>query len=321
MLQKKKLTKLMLGVVSAAMLLPLAQAEENLWVYTTGTDTRPEGSVELKISDVVRIGKNSGHYRFHDIRPEVEYGITDRLTVGASLLIFDHNYKVGADGPGPMVDTQAEHGGSFNDTQYGGYEIEAKYNILSPYKDLIGLSVGFAYERRNRYRLDGAKIDQHSYVPKVYLQKNFLDDTLVFAVTGKVEFEKRKSPGVKEDEIALDVAAGVSYRVAPKWFVGLEFRHQSDYLCPEVDGQCDDEDNVGLERSRLSFTDFKVGTQHQNGNYLGPTVHYAEKHWWATAGLLFQVSGGGSHYADVRGGKNWDEHECVHLGMSFGYEF
>ncbi len=93
-----------------------AHAEENLWIYTTGTDTRPKGSTELKLSNVTRIGKNSGDYTFHDIRPEIEYGITDRLTVGASVLIFDHDYSVGDNGPDPMLETQGGPGGRFNDT-------------------------------------------------------------------------------------------------------------------------------------------------------------------------------------------------------------
>ncbi len=196
--------------------------------------------------------------------------------------------------------------------------------MLSPYKDPFGLSVGIAYEQRNRYRLDGAQIDQQSVVPKIYLQKNFLDDTLVFAFTGKMEFEKRTTPGsggVEEDEFSFDLALGASYRVAPKWFVGLEYRYQADYLCPEIDGVCDDEDNVGLEESRLGLSDLKIGTRHQYGSYFGPTVHYAEKQWWATAGVLFQVKGGGSPYAFVEDGRNFDEHERVHLDLSLGYEF
>ena len=44
-------------------------AEENLWVYTKGTDTRPKGSFEFKLSDTIRVGKHSGDYVFHDIRP------------------------------------------------------------------------------------------------------------------------------------------------------------------------------------------------------------------------------------------------------------
>tara|TARA_B100001564_G_C20077860_1_gene419166 strand:- start:33 stop:314 length:282 start_codon:yes stop_codon:yes gene_type:complete len=70
-----------------------AAAEENLWLYTKATDTRPEGSFELKLTDIIREGKDSGDYTFHDIRPEIEYGITDRLTVGAELMFFDHNYR------------------------------------------------------------------------------------------------------------------------------------------------------------------------------------------------------------------------------------
>lgn len=159
----------MLSMMSAVQ---TVQAEENLWVYTRGTDTRPKDSVELKIQDTIRWDKNSGDYTFHDIRPNVEYGITDSLTVGATLMIFNHDYSVDPDtGPGPMVDTQAEHGGSFKDTQIGGFVLGAKYNILSPYKDLIGLSIGFNYDHRWRYRLDGAQIDQDSFVPIVYLQK------------------------------------------------------------------------------------------------------------------------------------------------------
>ncbi|MEM7019495.1 MAG: DUF6662 family protein [Pseudomonadota bacterium] len=294
-----------------------ASADENLWVYTKGTDTRPEGSTEIKLNSISRFNKDSGDYTFHDIRPEIEYGITDYLTVGAALMIFSHDYSVDDPDLEPMFETQGGAGSTFKKTQIGGYEIKLKYNILSPYKDALGLSLGFAYERRDKYRLDGADIDQDSFVPMIFLQKNFLDDTLVFAFMGKMEFERRKSPGVLEEEIALDFALGVSYRFQPKWFVGLEFRHQSDYLCPEEEGVCDPE----LQRSSWDLGDFKIGTQHQNGNYLGPSIHYAEEKWYATAGILFQIFGGGSQFAFVRDNKNWDEHEKYHLGFSFGYNF
>jgi hypothetical protein len=66
-------------------------AAENLWIYTKGTDTRPEGRWEIKFSDIARIGKNYGDYNFHNLRPEVEYGITDKLTIGAELMFFDHD--------------------------------------------------------------------------------------------------------------------------------------------------------------------------------------------------------------------------------------
>ena len=65
----------------------------------------------------------------------------------------------------------------------------------------------------------------------------------------------------------------------------------------------------------------KLGTRHQYGVYFGPTYHYAEASYWITAGVMQQVKGGGSEHADVRDGKNWDEHEKYHFTLAYGYEF
>jgi hypothetical protein len=290
------------------------QADENLWIYAKGTDTRPQGSFEFKINDISRFGKNSGDYAFHDFRPEIEYGVTDRLTLGVEPIFFHHDYSNVQ--WAPMVDTQGGPGGSFEKTQYGGLEIFTKYNILSPYKDFIGLSVGLGYERREAYRLDGARIDQDSLVPMLFLQKNFLDDTLQFAFAGKMEFEQRKTPGILEEEIAFDLALGASYRIAPKWFIGLESRFQSDFLSPQIDGE------VEGKPSNWDLGEFQLGDQFQWGLYVGPTIHYAEQNWWATAGVLWQVKGWSADGPEASNqGKNWDEHEKMHIGFTIGFEF
>lgn len=310
------------AVLATPLLSQIASAEENLWLYTKGSDTRPQGSVEIKLSSISRLGKVDGKYQFHDIRPQIEYGVTDRLTIGAELMIFNHKYNTTNEDLQPFYDTQGGEGGEYSNTSIGGYEVGLKYNLLSPYKDFLGLSVGAAYDHRDKYRLDGADIDQNAVELYAYIQKNFLDDTLVFAITPKIEFERRTSGDetefVLEEEISLDFSAGVSYRFAPKWFVGLEFRHQSDYLSPEVNGVYEEAD---LNPSHFDWNNFHIGTQHQNGNYFGPTMHYAAEKWWATAGVLLQVGGGGSEHAFVRNGKNWDEHEKAHVGLTFGYEF
>lgn len=306
-----------------------ATAGENLWVYAKGTDTRPQGSFEFKIADTIRLNKNAGeHYTFHDIHPEIEYGITDKLTVAAEVVIFSHDYDVGEDGPGPMNEA-GDGTGKFSDTQFAGYELSMKYNVLSPYKDVVGLSVGASYERRDKYRLDGSDIDQDSIVGFVFLQKGFLDNTLQTVLNVKTEFENRNSPDgdVTEEELSLEVMAGISYRFAPQWFIGLEYRHQSDYLNPKVRSEAGNEGfdaegyTDGLDRSNFSISDFQIGSQHQHGNYFGPTIHFAEQKWWATAGVLYQFAGGGSEHADVREDRNWDEHERFHVGLSYGYEF
>jgi hypothetical protein len=301
------------GLISS----PVTLADENLWIYAKGTDTLPKGELEFELNDIIREGKNSGDYRFHDIRPEIEYGVSNSITLSFEALIFSHDYAVADPELNPMYETQTDAGGRFNKTQFAGYEISMTHNLLSPYKDEVGLSYSLGYERREKYRLDGADIDQDSFVTALLLQKDFLDDTLIWVFNLKAEFERRKSPGVLEEEIAFDWATAVSYRVAANWYAGIELRHQSDYLNPQEDGEF----NPELRRSSFDLTDFRIGSRHQYGMYFGPTLHYGDKEWWFTAGILWQVKGGGSQFAYISHGRNWDEHEERHIGLSFGLEF
>ena len=294
------------------------KAGESLWIYTQGTDTRPKHSWEFIAANISRLGKDGGDYAFHDLRPEFEYGITDRLMLSFEPIFFHHDYAVEGEDLNPMFETQGGEGGSFQSTQIGGVETSLKYNILSPYKDALGLSVGFAYEHRSRYRLDGAEISQNSYEPILYLQKNFLDDTLTLAFKTKFEFEIRHSPGVREEEISIDPALGISYRFKPRWFLGLEARYQSDFLEPEEEGE-------PFPENPSEFTspgNFRVGLQYQWAYYMGPSLHYASKDWWVTLGSVWQIEGGGDESnPSVRNGKVWDEHERVHIGLIIGFDF
>ena len=290
------------------------RADEYLWLYTRGADTLPQGVWEAKFAMLSRLGKASGNYVFNEFRPELEYGLTDRLTLGAEISIFDHHYsKVRW---APMIDTQGGPDGSFDKTQYAGLELYAKYNILSAYKDPIGLAVGAGYERRDVYRLDGAEIDQDTLELMVFLQKNWLDNTLQWSFSGKVELERRKSPDVLEEEIAFDLATGLSYRVAPRWFVGVEARYQAYFLSPQIDGV------IEGRRSSWDIGDMRLGDQFQYGLYAGPTLHYAGNEWWITAGALWQVQGWSADGPDASSNnRDWDEHERWHVGVTVGWEF
>ncbi len=296
--------------------------DENLWIYAKGTSVREDGSWEFKVNNVWRIGKNSGDYLFWDIRPELEYGITDNLTVGAEIMLFHHNYTDVE--WGPMVDTQGGAGGSFKDTQIGGYEINTKYKIKDAFEDDFGLSLGLGFEHRYAYRLDGAEIDQDTVAPQIYLQKSLMDDNLQISFAGKLEFERRKSPdypqlpSVLEDEIAPDLALGVSYKVQDRVWLGFEVRYQSDFLSPEEDGNPPEGDPSSWDGGDVHF-----GDQFQYGLYVGPTLHYSSpNNWWVLAGALWQVQGWSADGLDAaNSGRNWDEHEKMHLGITIGYEW
>ena len=303
---------MVLGTLSAP---SIAHADESLWIYTTGAETLPGGETEIKISDVLRTGKADSDYDFHDIRLEVEHGVTDRLTIFGELVVYDHDFSTTNPDLQPFFDTQGGAGGRVNETNLAGYEVGLKYNLTSPYSNPVGVALSLSWEHRDHYRLDGSDIDQNSIDVQAHFQANFLDDTLTVAFSPKIEYETRNSPGILEREISLDIAAGVSYRLAPRFNVGVEFRHQSDYLSPF--------DTVAQEfvdpTQRPSHFPFDFGSQYQNGNYIGPTIHYSVERMWATLGILWQVSGGGST-AFNRNGLNVDEHERMHVGLILGFE-
>lgn len=312
------LAALAAGLVTSGM----ARADEYFWLYARGAETLPKGEVEVIFEAINRRDKDSGSYSFWDFRPEIEYGITDRLTVKAEAAVFKHDYSNVEWAP-------LDENPDYHKTQFAGYELSLKYNLLSPYKDGIGLAVGMAYERRTHYRLDGAAIDQDSFAPSVYLQKNFLDNLLVIAWSTKVELERRKSPGVLEEEIAIDSAIGISYRFAPRWYAGVELRYQSDFLNPQ---QYEEAGNpgfdaqgfeLGYQRSSFDLFDWRLGSQYQYGTYFGPSLHYGSRKWWATTSLLYQVKGGGdrSRNPSIIDGRNWDEHERYHFGFVVGFPF
>jgi hypothetical protein len=69
-----------------------------------------------------------------------------------------------------------------------------------------------------------------SFAPQVILQKNFLDDTLVFDVNGGTEFAWGKRPAEQYPrELAFTGGAGVSYRFASNWYFGVESHIRSEY--------------------------------------------------------------------------------------------
>ena len=67
--------------------------------------------------------------------------------------------------------------------------------------------------------------------------------------------------------ILTELGLGGSYRFAPNWFTGAEFRN------------------------RREFSNQNFGRQVYSAYFLGPTVHYGGKQWWATLAIMPQISG------------------------------
>lgn len=252
-----------------------ARADEELFGYVKGAEPLPKGALEVVQWITTRSDKGEGHYRAWDYRTEIEYGFSDRLSGELNIL------GMGIDTSGILIDGYVP-----GDKKYGfklsGVEGSLKYNFLSPAKDPIGLSTYFSLSYQTLDPHSGQDKDIFSTELKLLLQKFFLDDQLILVGNAGIEstMARRKPidnlppgfdwPTEPEMEIGFTGGLGVSYRVAPKWFVGLEMLYEDEH-----------ETEIGLERWSIQA---------------GPNVHYASKRWWATLTWLPQIRGGGEAY-------------------------
>lgn len=279
------------AAVSSLLLLSVAHADENLFGYVYGADTLPKGANEVYLWATHRADKGQGTYRATDYQLEFEHGITDKLT--GSLYITGNQHKI--EGAADLDEFGNPEYANRDSLRFNGVKGSLKYNFLSAYKDGIGFSVYVEPGYSTIHKVTGRPQSQYSLENKAILQKNFLDDTLVVAYNATLEFEKRqfKDDGEKEFEIEWEQSAGISYRVAPNWFAGLEVRNHTEW--PE-------------------------GQKEHSAYFLGPTIHYGGKEWWFTATWLPQISGkpiDPARSTDLHLG----EHEKSEFRVKVGYNF
>lgn len=187
-------------------------ADENYFGYTYGAETLPKGRSEVYQWATFRNDKADGSYHAVDLQTEVEHGFTDRLQGSLYLNAIKHAVS-GVTG--------------FRDRdqfRFNGLQASLKYNLKSPYKDGYGLAL-YAEPGYKRYsRKSGKREDIYFFETKLITQKNYFEDTLVWAtnLTAELEREHDLEAGGWETELELELSTGLSYRVAPRWFVGAE---------------------------------------------------------------------------------------------------
>ena len=277
--------KLFLPLLALAFLpTPRLQADEHLFGWVRGAETLPAGHADAYQFVTLRAGKDAGIYRGWDFNTEIEYGITDKFQVG--IAVEQHYFHLrGVDG----LDD-----GDFY--RFGGIELSAKYRVLSPFKDKVGLAVRFEAGYLAYDDVAGLEQEEIFLDPEIILHKNFLDDTLIFHFNAGVQFAWGKKPAEEYDyELALHGGLGASYRFAPNWFIGVEGHIRSEY--PEFD--------FGFHEHTVVF--------------VGPSLHYGAQKWWATASYGYQVWGEGVD--EPNNGKTFAEEARHEFRVKVGFNF
>lgn len=267
-----------------------AEADENLWGYVYGTDTLPAGQNEIYLWTTSRNQKGEGNYRAWDTSLELEHGFTDNFQ--ASFYVNGRSHQISGGALDDDPDRKLHRG-----LEWNGVNLELKYNLLSVYKDLFGLSLYIepAYSRIDK--ISGERMDGFSLESKLILQKNFFDDQLALAynLSLEPEWNKFKASGEREKELEFEQSAGISYRFLPHWFTGIEGRYASIY------------------------PDFKH--REANAYFLGPNIHYAAERWWFTFTFLPQISGNPRISGRDSGGLHLGEYERYEYRFKIAFNF
>ena len=251
-----------------------SQADERFFTYSyEATSVLPKGGVEFEQWITYRGGKEEGTYSRWDIREEIEFGITDRYTT-ALYLNFRDTFRDNLDGPGAEED----------EFEFKGVSSEHKFQLLNPHTKPLGM---LAY---GEVTTDGNELELEE---KLIFQK-FLDPDEKWNAVFNVIFEQEWEYEAEEtgEESVLEFTTGLSYRLTPKWALGLEARHHRVYS-----GMYDEEE--------------------ANAWFVGPNVHFGSGKWWGTLTVLPQVAGD----PETESGLELDEHTRVEVRLIAGYNF
>ena len=262
----------------------LAHADEQLFAFARGAETVPKGHGELYQFATLRTGKKSGDYYAFDFETEAEYGFTDRLQ--ASVSIVNHYFDV------HDVEEQPDR----TSYKFGGVEGSAKYRVLSPFQDPIGLALRVETGYLEHDDVGGFRQDEIVLHPELDLQKNFLDDTLIWDLDLGVEWAWGKQPAEQYPrEVSLEASTGVAYRFASNWYLGAEVHERSE------------------------FPRFDLSNHEHTVVYAGPSLHYGTERWWATVSWLYQAYGRG--VGETNQNVTFAEEQRQVVRLKFGWNF
>ncbi len=251
-----------------------AQAGEDIFGYVYTTDMMPKGKYEFEQWITDREGQAHGYFHHIDMNSEIEYGVTNNFQVGlyANYMFADeyHNSVRGLT-EGIEIPWYHDANSPYEAGRFDGLSLELMYRFLNPFLDPVGFAVyvepevGY-YEQSVEYR--------------AIVQKNYLDDMLIFAANLWVEPDREQNSnlvdpltdntppnGAWSTATYAELDLGASYRFRPNWSIGVEGRNHNEFR------------GYTLAQSAQDHSAF----------FLGPNVHYATQKWYATLTILRQL--------------------------------
>lgn len=266
------------------------------WIYTA--DIQPPGTRQFQQWIDVQTKQAQGSYTNARLRSEVEFGINSKYQTGIYLnsryINANGNQLDGTSGgPNTDIPDSFDRNSRYKMSRVESVSWENVYQIMNPLIDPIGLALYFepSWGPRNK-----------ELEFKIILQKNFLDDRLIWATNFVTAVESNKRGDELERSTELDILTGLSYRFANNWSTGLELRNHREY------------------------SGYGYRTPNHSAWFLGPNLHYAAQKWWVTLAWRQQLAVATGFQDDQRSvisGKRiyGDEHTLNQFMLKVGVPF
>lgn len=247
-----------------------ARADEPLLGFLYSTDLLPKHAREMEQWVTWRHQKAGGYFDLLEGKTEMSFGVTDSFQL-SPILYYDwtrayHNNPDGTTVPPEQFSAWFPNPDShFSATLFKGVGLEGIWRIRSPYLDPVGIAFLFEPIIGPHFR---------ELEVRAIFQKDFLQDRLIFLGNATWAPEIRPLPGdpyADPDSAAfkpntnietdINFGVGVSYRFAPYWSAGWEFQNER-----EINGYA-----IFSHRQWMGYA-----------YYTGPTIHYANQHFFVT---------------------------------------
>lgn len=190
---------LAVGLISTS-----TRADERRFTYSYEPETLPAGAVEFENWVTLRAGKGDAggqeNYNRWDLRQEIEFGITDRYTLGVYLNEEAESYRDSATGANE------------SDFEWKGLSLENRYNVLNPAEHAVGLTLYL----EGTYSGEEAGLEE-----KIILGQRYGDWKWAFNLIHETEWEDN----LKEVEGEIGASFGLARDLGRNWALGLEVRN------------------------------------------------------------------------------------------------
>jgi hypothetical protein len=196
----------LLALLAGWLSTPPLRADERRFTYVYEPETQPAGALEFENWVTLDAGRSAEtgqqNYNLWELRQELEYGVSDRYTLGLYLNESAESYRDSATGA------------DVSGFSFDGLSLENRFNLLNPAEHAVGVTLYL----EGTYSGEAAEIEE-----KIILGQRHGKWKWAFNLQHATEWEDQ--PGQLEGE--LGASLGLALDLSPHWSIGLELRSQT----------------------------------------------------------------------------------------------